>query len=128
MPAYEVYQILGGDAGGGREAFAALVTAFYAGIATDPTIRPMYPDDLTEARENLELFLIQYFGGPAEYAEKRGHPRLRMRHHPFAIDAEARDAWLRQMFAAVDSVAALAPVAERMKSYFTEAAHFLQNR
>jgi hemoglobin len=89
----------------------------------------MYPpEDLAEARENLALFLIQYFGGPAIYAVKRGHPRLRMRHVPFAIDAAARDAWLRHMNAALETVPAFAPYADILRRYFTEAAHFMQNR
>ena len=126
--AYEVYNLLGGDEGGAPEAFELLVQRFYEGIAGDPVIRPMYPADLTEGRENLKLFLIQYFGGPAAYAEKRGHPRLRMRHFPFAIGEAERDAWLRHMDAAIDAVPAFAPVAELMRAYFANAAAFLQNQ
>ncbi len=126
--AYEVYSIVGGDDNGGAEAFVALVDAFYVGVAADPVLRPLYPDDLTESRENMTLFLIQYFGGPAGYAAKRGHPRLRMRHLPFAIGPAERDAWLRHMNAAVDSVPVFAPVADLMKAYFANAAAFLQNR
>lgn len=129
VPLQEIYGRLGGDDGGGPEAFAALVEAFYAGVAEDTLLRPMYPEeDLANARERLALFLMQYFGGPTIYSEQRGHPRLRMRHIPFAIDAAARDAWLRHMSAALDAVPALAPYREQMRRYFTEAAHFLQNR
>lgn len=129
VAAHEVYAFLGGDADGGPEAFAALVDAFYEGVEADPVLRPLYPDDdLAGARERLALFLIQYFGGPALYAEQRGHPRLRMRHFPYAIGPAERDAWLRHMDAAVDSVPALAPVAPLMRAYFRDAAHFLQNR
>lgn len=123
----DVYELAGGNKGG-EAAFAALVEAFYAGIATEPLLRPMYPDDLTEAKANLALFLIQYFGGPAFYAEKRGHPRLRMRHMPFTIGAAERDAWLRHMNAALDAVPAFAGAAPLMRAYFRDAAHFLQNR
>ena len=81
-----------------------------------------------EAVENLTLFLIQYFGGPALYDAKRGHPRLRMRHMPFAIDPAARDAWLRHMDAAIDAVPEMAPVAPTLRAYFINAAHFLTNQ
>jgi hemoglobin len=127
----EVYAALGGDEGGGPEAFAALVDAFYDGVEHDPLLRPMYPPDaegMAEAREKLALFLMQYFGGPAIYAEKRGHPRLRMRHFPFTIGPAERDAWLNHMNAAIDTVPALASVAPLLRRYFTDAANFLQNR
>lgn len=119
----DVYALVGGDA-----AFAALVDAFYAGVERDPALRPLYPDDLAESREHLTLFLIQYFGGPAAYAEKRGHPRLRMRHLPFAIGPAERDAWLRHMDTALEATSAFAPVAPLMRRYFRDAAHFLTNR
>jgi hemoglobin len=129
LMAQSVYDRIGGD-DGGPEAFAALVDAFYDRVEDDPVLRPMYPDDegMAEAREKLALFLMQFFGGPALYAEKRGHPRLRMRHVPFAIGPAERDAWLRHMNAAIDSVPALAPVADTLRSYFKDAANFLQNR
>ncbi|MBC8103778.1 MAG: globin [Cytophagales bacterium] len=125
----EIYARVGGDDEGGPEAFGQLVDAFYAGVAADPVLRPMYPEgDLAEEKENLALFLIQYFGGPALYAMKRGHPRLRMRHVPFSINAAARDAWLHHMNAALDATPAFAPYLGLMRGYFTQAAHFLQNR
>ena len=126
-PHENVYTALGGDAGGAAEAFAALVDAFYDGVAADPLLRPMYPEDLAESREHLALFLIQFFGGPAAYAEKRGHPRLRMRHLPFVIGPAERDAWLRHMDAALETVPAFAPVAPVVRRYFEDAAHFLMN-
>src|SRR5260370_23262106 len=89
---------------GGLETFARLVDAFYRHVETDPLLRPMYPADLTESREHLALFLAQYFGGPTTYSDRRGHPRLRMRHLPFPIDAAARDPWLRHMRAAVEEL------------------------
>lgn len=127
-PGPTVWDALGGTDGGAPEAFAALVDAFYNGVMTDPVLRPMYPEDLAESRENLALFLIQYFGGPALYAMKRGHPRLRMRHAPYAIGPAERDAWLRHMDAAIETVPMLAPVAPALRRYFEDAAHFLQNR
>ena len=83
------------DAAGGMPFFEALVGHFYAGVAADPILRPIYPEaDLAPAQRRLTLVLAQYWGGPRTYDEERGHPRLRMRHVPFAIDAVARDRWL----------------------------------
>jgi hemoglobin len=90
---------------GGEETFRRLVRRFYQGVAGDPLLRPMYPEeDLGPAEERLTLFLIQYWGGPRTYSESRGHPRLRMRHAPFTVDRAAHDAWLRHMRDAVDSL------------------------
>ncbi len=86
------------DAVGGEETFTRLVDAFYAGVASDPQLRAIYPEeDLAPAAERFRLFLIQYWGGPSTYSEQRGHPRLRMRHMPFAVNIAARDAWLSHM-------------------------------
>jgi len=93
------------DAVGGEETFVRLVHEFYRGVAADPVLRTLYPeDDLAPAEERLRMFLIQYWGGPQTYSAQRGHPRLRMRHAPFAINSAARDAWLRHMRDAVDSL------------------------
>jgi hemoglobin len=90
---------------GGKETFRKLVAKFYEGVAGDPLLRSMYPeDDLGPAAERLQLFLEQYWGGPTTYSEQRGHPRLRMRHMPFRVNPEARDHWLAHMRAAVDSL------------------------
>jgi hemoglobin len=93
------------DAVGGEETFRRLVHRFYEGVADDPVLRPLYPEeDLSGAEERLRMFLVQYWGGPRTYSEQRGHPRLRMRHAPFVIGAAERDAWLGHMRAAVDSL------------------------
>lgn len=98
---------------GGEETFRRLVGRFYEGVAGDPELRAMYPEeDLGPAEERLTLFLIQYWGGPRTYSERRGHPRLRMRHVPFKVDRAAHDAWLRHMRTAVDELG-LAPEYER---------------
>jgi len=115
------------EAAGGDTAFALLVDAFYSGVETDPLLRPMYPDELTHAKEHLFLFLTQFFGGPARYEASRGHPRLRMRHLPFAIGLAERDAWLRHMRAAVQA-AIPEPARQAMLDYFDHAATFLMNR
>jgi len=91
---------------GGHEFFDLLVGRFYQGVAQDPVLRPMYPEaDLGPAAERLQMFLEQYWGGPTTYSQERGHPRLRMRHAPFAVDGAAHDAWLRHMRAALDEAA-----------------------
>ena len=89
---------------GGSEFFSALVADFYAGVAADDVLRPMYPeDDLGPAEDRLRMFLEQYWGGPKTYGEQRGHPRLRMRHQPFAVTPTARDRWLEHMRVALDA-------------------------
>lgn len=92
---------------GGHDFFDLLIARFYAGVAEDPVLRPMYPEEhLGPAAERLQLFLEQYWGGPTTYSQERGHPRLRMRHAPFPVDAAAHDAWLAHMRAALDEAAA----------------------
>ncbi len=87
---------------GGHETFVRLIDRFYGGVAEDPALRAMYPEpDLAGARQRLLMFLEQYWGGPGTYSEQRGHPRLRMRHAGFRINAAARDRWLGHMRAAV---------------------------
>ena len=88
---------------GGEKFFADLVSQFYAHVATDPILRPMYPEsDMKGAAQRLKMFLAQYWGGPTSYQEARGHPRLRMRHAEFPIDFAARDSWLKNMTVALD--------------------------
>ncbi|MFM2024875.1 MAG: hypothetical protein RLZZ56_888 [Actinomycetota bacterium] len=90
---------------GGTETFRKLVDKFYDGVSEDPLLRPMYPEeDLGPAKERLRMFLEQYWGGPHTYSEQRGHPRLRMRHNVFPITPAAKDAWLKHMRSAVDSL------------------------
>ncbi|MEJ3403129.1 globin [Rathayibacter sp. YIM 133350] len=109
---------------GGHETFRALVRAFYAGVAEDPVLRPMYPEqDLEPAIDRLTLFLEQYWGGPGTYSETRGHPRLRMRHNPFKVNPDARDRWLRHMRHALDTLA-LPPVQEAALWDYLERAAF----
>jgi hemoglobin len=113
---------------GGEETFRRLVDAFYAGVAADPVLRPLYPeDDLGPAAERLRMFLIQYWGGPSTYSQQRGHPRLRMRHAPFPIGVAARDAWLRHMREALDSLDLPPAYAQVLWDYLTSAADSLRN-
>ena len=91
---------------GGSATFEAPTRGFYAGVATDPTLRALYPEeDLEPARIRLQLFLEQYFGGPLTCLELRGHPRLRMRHAPYAVTPDMRDRWLRHMLGSLDRLA-----------------------
>jgi hemoglobin len=113
---------------GGEETFRRLVHLFYQGVAEDPELRPMYPEqDLGPAEERLTLFLIQYWGGPTTYSEQRGHPRLRMRHVPFRVDRAAHDAWLRHMRAAVESLDLAAEHEKRLWDYLVYAAASMVN-
>jgi hemoglobin len=116
------------DAVGGEATFRRLVADFYAGVRRDPVLLPLYPEDeLDDAQERLTLFLIQYWGGPQTYGEQRGHPRLRMRHAPFAIGPAERDAWLARMKAAVDGLGLAPEYAEPLWTYLHGAAFAMQN-
>ena len=116
------------DAVGGHETFRALVDGFYAGVEQDPVLRPMYPEaDLAGAAERLTMFLEQYWGGPTTYSQRRGHPRLRMRHAPFPVDPDARDRWLAHMRRALERLE-LDPVLEaELWAYLERAAYSLVN-
>src|SRR5690242_21356114 len=134
MPVASVF-----EAAGGENTFRALVERFYAGVAADPVLRPIYPEEdlsgaterltlfLMQKTERLTLFLMQYWGGPNTYSEQRGHPRLRMRHQPFAIGAPERDAWLRHMTAAVDSLDLEPNVRKALLDYFETASTAMIN-
>jgi len=117
------------EAVGGEETFARLVRRFYAGVESDPRLRAVYPSrDLGPAQEHLRLFLIQYWGGPGTYSERRGHPRLRMRHARFSIGEAERDAWLRHMRAALDELDLDQARDEQLWGYLVMAAHSLINQ
>jgi hemoglobin len=113
---------------GGHETFVRLVHRFYQGVAGDPELRALYPeDDLGPAEVRFRMFLEQYWGGPTTYSEQRGHPRLRMRHFPFAVTPYMRDRWLLHMRTAVEELE-LAPAHELLLwDYLERAAHSLVN-
>ena len=114
---------------GGEEFFVELVSGFYARVATNPILRPMYPEsDMKGAAWRLQKFLEQYWGGPGTYSEERGHPRLRMRHAVFEIDTTARDAWLACMMAAIDDMDVEEVLRNQLVSYVEMAAHSMVNR
>jgi hemoglobin len=118
-----VYSIIG------DEGFTRLVAAFYRRVPTDDILGPMYPsDDLAGAEQRLRDFLIQRFGGPMIYSERRGHPRLRMRHAPFAIDQRGRDRWIALMEAALAEVNLPPEVLPPLRKFFHDAGTFMINR
>jgi hemoglobin len=119
----EIYSIIG------EEGFERLVAAFYRQVPTDDLLGPMYPpDDLNGAEQRLRDFLIFRFGGPQRYIEQRGHPRLRMRHFPFAITQAARNRWMHLMNNALIE-AKLPPEAESiLRQFFDGVATFMINR
>lgn len=118
----EIYAQIGEDG-----PFYALVDGFYAGVEADAVLRPLYPADLTRAKQHFAWFLIQRFGGPARYGEERGHPRLRMRHVPFRIGANESAAWLKCMADALDAAPAFAPFRADLDRYFADSAAFMIN-
>ena len=114
---------------GGEAFFADLTAQFYAQVAVDPILRPMYPEsDLKAAAKRLQWFLEQYWGGPTTYQENRGHPRLRMRHAQFHINLAAHDAWLSAMRTAVDGVEMKAEHKEQLWGYLEMAAAAMINQ
>jgi hemoglobin len=113
---------------GGSEVFAKLAHEFYRGVAADPVLKPMYPEeDLGPAEQRLRLFLEQYWGGPTTYSDERGHPRLRLRHMPYKINPDARDRWLSHMHTAVDSLQLPPLQRETLLDYLERAAYAMTN-
>jgi hemoglobin len=124
--AASVYELAGGE-----ETFTRIVRRFYAAVAQDPVLRPLYPRDEEQfagSADHLRLFLIQYWGGPGWYSEQRGHPRLRARHMPFPIGRRERDAWLSHMRRAVASVELPEAIRDTLLEYFESAATAMMNR
>lgn len=119
----QVYDLIGEDG------FTRLVSAFYKQVPTDDILGPMYPrDDMEGAEKRLRDFLVGRFGGPMRYIEERGHPRLRMRHAPFAIDNAARDRWIRLMSRALQEAALPEDAAVVLREFFENTATFMINR
>ncbi len=115
------------DAVGGEPVFRQLVADFYAGVAQDPVLRPLYPDDLGPAEDRLRMFLVQYWGGPTTYSEQRGHPRLRMRHVQWVVGPRERDAWLSVMGAALARLDVPDEARAAIWEHMERAAHSLVN-
>ena len=113
---------------GGYPTIEKIVATFYAGVAADEVLRPLYPEeDLGPAEERFRLFLVQYWGGPTTYSDTRGHPRLRMRHAPFAVTPLAKEHWLLRFRAALDGAALTPEQDQQFWEYVTHAAQFMVN-
>lgn len=121
-PCTSIYATLGADA------FWRIARAFYARVDRDPFLRPMFPADLEEPIRNQAEFLIQYFGGPQDYSARKGHPRLRMRHMPYAIGVRERNAWMSHMEGALADAGIPEPFLSQMREYFARTATFMMNR
>ena len=116
------------DAIGGYPTIARIVARFYAGVASDDYLRAIYPeDDMGPAQERFTLFLVQYWGGPTTYSDQRGHPRLRMRHAPFAVTPRAKEHWLTHFRAALDEADLPPELDAQFWDYVTHAAQFMVN-
>ena len=116
------------DAVGGHDTFHAIVSRFYQLVREDEILRPIYPeDDLDGAEERLRMFLEQYWGGPTTYSEQRGHPRLRMRHAPFAVTPAMRDRWLKHMRDAIDTIELTPQQEHELWTYMERAAYSMVN-
>jgi hemoglobin len=112
----------------GAEAIRQLVDDFYARIEQDPELRPLFPEELEQGKEHQYLFLVQYFGGPGDYSQQRGHPRLKLRHAPFPIGLRQSELWLGHMLAAIDAVGIAEPARTTMHEYFKRAAPSMVNQ
>ena len=123
MEEHQLYSVIG------AEGFERLVAAFYRQVPGDDILGPMYPaHDLTGAQQRLRDFLIFRFGGPPTYVEERGHPRLRMRHAPFAIGQAARDRWFQLMQRALDEAQLPQDARQILDAFFESTTTFLMNR
>lgn len=118
-----VYEMVGGE-----DTFRRLVDVFYTLVEADSELRKIFPEDLEPGKHWQFLFLMQYWGGPTQYGEERGHPRLRMRHMPYAISPDLRDRWVAHMLSAIDQVGIQEPARSRMREYFEQGATFMINR
>ncbi|QDT81204.1 Group 2 truncated hemoglobin GlbO [Gimesia maris] len=113
----------------GESQLEQLVAAFYRGVRTDEILSPMYPaEDLDGAEYRLKEFLVYRLGGPQRYLTERGHPALRMRHAPFAINQSARDRWMELMTAAMQEVELPDEIRQTLEPFFDQMATFLINR
>ncbi|MDP3894039.1 globin [Nocardioides sp.] len=113
---------------GGSDTIRTIVDRFYEGVATDELLRPRDPEeDLGPAADRFALFLIQYWGGPTTYSDNRGHPRLRMRHAPFAVTPAAKERWLVHFRAGLDAADLTPEQDAQFWDYVTHAAQFMVN-
>lgn len=112
---------------GGEKTLRQLVEKFYAKVAQDPDLAPIFPDDFTEVKEKQFKFLSQFFGGPDLYSQAYGHPMLRARHLPFPITPTRAQAWLRCMHATLDELDLSDEIKQEMMARFIMTAHHMVN-
>jgi hemoglobin len=120
------YELLGKE-----EGIRRLVDRFYEHMDTQPdaaVIRAMHAKDLTQSRHRLWMFLVGRFGGPQLYLEERGHPRLRGRHMPFAVDQAAADAWMLCMNLALEEQVEEGPARTELSAFFSMVANHMRNK
>jgi hemoglobin len=117
-----LYDLIGGEA-----TFRRLVDSFYAKVEADEVLRAIFPEDLAAGKEYQFLFLMQYWGGSTRYSQERGHPRLRMRHSPYAITVDLRNRWVQYMLEAIDEAGIQEPYRSEMRQYFEQGATFMIN-
>jgi len=116
---------------GGQVTVDRLVDVFYLRMDTLPEargIRALHPEDLGPITALLKKYLAEWLGGPKQYSNERGHPRLRARHLPFPIGSAERDAWLLCMDGAIDEVIAPSPVREEIREAVIKLADWMRNR
>ncbi|WP_028535699.1 group II truncated hemoglobin [Paludibacterium yongneupense] len=119
------YQLLGGEG-----VVRWLCNRFYDIMDSEPAaapLRAMHPADLAGSRQKLFMFLSGWLGGPSLYIEAFGHPRLRMRHLPFAIDEAARDQWMACMRTAVGELVVEDEVKDKLLAALYQTADFMRN-
>lgn len=120
---HTIYELVGGE-----PTFRQLVDVFYHRVEQDPALRAIFPDNMEPGKRWQFLFLSQFFGGPQQYAQERGHPRLRMRHSPFSIDDALRERWLTHMLTSIDEVGIEEPMRTVMRDYFERASEHMINQ
>jgi len=120
---HSIYDLVGGEA-----TFRQLVDVFYRRVEQDADLRAIFPEDMESGKRWQFLFLSQFFGGPQQYGQERGHPRLRMRHAPFSIDEHLRGRWLEHMLAAIDEVGIDEPMRSIMRDYFERGSELMINQ
>ena len=116
---------------GGEERVRALTDRFYDLMDLEPAykeLRAAHGTELTQAREKLFMFLCGWLGGPSYYTDQFGHPRLRMRHMPFAIGIKERDQWVACIDQAMTETQVPAELRERLKNSFFQTADWMRNK
>jgi hemoglobin len=112
----------------GEKVIVALVNEFYSRVYEHPTLSPLFQNDIEEVKDKQFRFLTQFLGGPQLYTEKYGHPRMRMRHLPHAIDENAKSEWLKCMKDAINTLDLDPNLADALYNCFPAVAQHMVNR